>query len=67
MVRQIEHRQRGKHLLPYTYLDFGSLVSLGRWSTVGNLMGFLLGRGLFIEGFFARLMYRFLRDEQRRR
>jgi NADH dehydrogenase len=24
-------------------------------------MGPLLGRGLFIEGFFARLMYRFLR------
>jgi NADH dehydrogenase len=45
MVRQIERRRSGKHLLPYTYLDFGSLVSLGRWSSVGNLMGFLFGRG----------------------
>ena len=61
MVRQIERRMSGKHLLPYAYMDFGSLVSLGRWSTVGNLMGPLFGRGLFIEGFFARLMYRFLR------
>ncbi|MBV8264488.1 MAG: NAD(P)/FAD-dependent oxidoreductase [Candidatus Eremiobacteraeota bacterium] len=61
MVRQIERRLRGAPLLPYTYRDFGSLVSLGRWSTVGNLMGFLSGRGLFVEGLFASLMYRALR------
>ena len=39
----------------------GSLVSLGNWSTVGNLMGFLFGRGMFVEGLFARIMYRSLR------
>jgi NADH dehydrogenase len=61
MARQIEHRLRGAPLLPYTYRDFGSLVSLGRWSTVGNLMGFWRGRSLFIEGFFARMMYSSLR------
>lgn len=61
MVRQIERRLRGASLLPYRYRDFGSLVSLGRSSTVGNLMGFLSGRGVFIEGFFAGLMYRSLR------
>jgi NADH dehydrogenase len=61
MVRQIERRLRGRPLLPYTYRDFGSLVSLGRWTTVGNLTGFLFGRSLFIEGLFARLMYRSLR------
>jgi NADH dehydrogenase FAD-containing subunit len=55
MVRQIERRLREKPLLPYTYMDFGSLVALGRYSTVGNLMGFLIGRNIFIEGFFARL------------
>jgi NADH dehydrogenase len=54
MVRQIEHRLRGRPLLPYTYRDFGSLVSLGNHSTVGNLMGFLFGRGFFIEGLLAR-------------
>lgn len=59
--RQIERQFRGAPLLPYKYRDFGSLVSLGRWSTVGNLMGFLSGRGLFIEGLFAQLMYRSLR------
>jgi len=61
MVRQIERRLRGEELQPYVYRDFGSLVSLGRWSTVGSLMGFLLGRSIFIEGLFARLMYHSLR------
>ena len=61
MARQIERLLRGKRLLPYKYHDFGSLVSLGKWSTVGSLMGFLFGRGFFIEGLFARLMYRSLR------
>jgi len=60
MVRQIERRLRGEPLAPYTYRDFGSLVSLGDYSTVGNLMGFLMGRSIFIEGLFARLMYRSL-------
>ena len=60
MVRQIERRLRGEPLVPYTYRDFGSLVSLGDYSTVGNLMGFLMGRSIFIEGLFARLMYRSL-------
>ena len=60
MVRQIERRLRGRSLLPYTYRDFGSLVSLGKHSTVGNLMG-LFGRGFFVEGLFAGVMYRSLR------
>jgi NADH dehydrogenase len=61
MVGQIERRLRGEPLRPYRYRDFGSLVSLGRWSTVGSLMGFLVGRSIFIEGLFAQLMYRSLR------
>jgi NADH:quinone reductase (non-electrogenic) len=61
MVAQIGRRLRDIALEPYTYRDFGSLVSLGEWSTVGNLMGFVFGRGMFVEGLFARLMYRSLR------
>jgi NADH dehydrogenase len=60
MVRQIERRLAGQRLEPYRYRDFGSLVSLGGHSTVGNLMGFLSGKGLFIEGAFAGLVYRSL-------
>src|SRR4029077_17694459 len=60
LFRQIQRRLRGKPLQPYAYRDFGSLVSLGKWSTGGNLMGFLSGRGIFVEGLFARTMYRSL-------
>ncbi len=60
MIGQINLRLDGRPLKPFTYRDFGSLVSLGRYSTVGNLMGFAVGRGLFIEGYFARMMYRSL-------
>ena len=61
MVKQMKRRFGGKPLLPYRYRDFGSLVSLGRHSTVGNLMGALVGGNLMLEGYFARLMYTWLR------
>ncbi len=35
---------------PYRYRDFGSLVSLGEYSTVGNMMGGPVGGSLMIEG-----------------
>jgi NADH dehydrogenase len=41
----------------YSYKDYGSLVNLGRYTTVGNLMGSLMGGSMFIEGLVARLMY----------
>lgn len=41
----------------FRYRDYGSLVSVGHSRVVGNLMGVLTGKGLFIEGLFARLMY----------
>ncbi|HXF52674.1 MAG TPA: NAD(P)/FAD-dependent oxidoreductase [Hyphomicrobiaceae bacterium] len=60
MVGQIRRRLAGQPLRDWHYRDFGSLVSLGEYTTVGNLMGFLLGRNLFVEGLFARLMYKSL-------
>ena len=57
LVRNFKRRLTGKSLQPFVYRDFGSLVSLGEYSTVGSLMGKLLGGSLFIEGLFARLMY----------
>ena len=39
-----ERRLKGKALRPYQYRDFGSLVSLGEYTTVGNLMGAAGGR-----------------------
>jgi NADH dehydrogenase len=60
LVRQIKRLLQGKSLEPYVYRDFGSLVSLGKYSTVGSLMGFIVGKGFFIEGYFAGFMYRLL-------
>ncbi len=60
MVKQVQARLNGQKLGDYIYKDFGSLVTLGRRNTVGNLMGFLVGRNFFIEGYIARLMYRSL-------
>jgi len=42
---------------PYRYRDYGSLVSLGKTTSVGNLMGSLRGTSWFVEGMIARFMY----------
>ena len=60
LVKQIVARLNGQPLKPFKYRDFGSLVSLGHYSTVGSLMGFVTGRNMLIEGFVAKLMYRSL-------
>jgi NADH dehydrogenase len=57
MVKQIRNRLAGRPLTSWRYRDFGSLVSLGEYSTVGNLMGALTGKNFWIEGWFARMMY----------
>jgi NADH dehydrogenase len=60
MVGQIRRRMQGRTLRPFRYRDFGSLVSLGKYETVGNLMGGLAGKTMFVEGILARMMYRSL-------
>ena len=57
LARQLRRRLDGQPLREWRYRDFGSLVSLGEYSTVGNLMGGLIGGSLTIQGGFARLMY----------
>jgi len=47
----------GKLPEPFTYRDFGSLVSLGKFSTVGSLMGSVMRGSVMVEGYFAKLMY----------
>lgn len=61
LVKTMKCRVAGKVALPnYTYRDYGSLVNLGRYTTVGNLMGALSGSSMYIEGLIARLMYQSL-------
>jgi len=57
LSKQLPRKLAGHRLAPWHYRDFGSLVSFGQYSTVGSLMGKLVGRSLFVEGYFARLMY----------
>jgi NADH dehydrogenase len=54
---QIRRRLAGKPPKDYVYRDFGSLVSLGRIGTVGNLMVGRVGGSLMVDGLFARLAY----------
>ncbi len=48
---------QGQPLKEFKYKDFGSLISLSEFSTIGNLMGNLMRGTVFIEGWIARLFY----------
>ncbi len=56
VLDNLRARLKGKKQKNFHYLDYGSLVSLGKYSTVGNLMGNLMG-SVMIEGFIARMVY----------
>ena len=57
LLQQLEDYLAGRRLSEFRYRDHGSLVSLGRYDTVGNLMGRLVGRAVRVEGMLARLLY----------
>lgn len=46
----------GKKLPRFKYYDYGSLVSLSRFSAIGNLMSRLTG-SMMLEGWLARMFY----------
>lgn len=46
----------GKKPLTFTYRDYGSLISLSRFSAIGNLMGAVTG-DMMVEGKLAKLFY----------
>jgi NADH dehydrogenase len=56
LARMLVRRLQGKPLKDYRYKDYGSLVTLGQYSTVGSLMGNLTG-SVMISGFIARMLY----------
>lgn len=56
LYKTLVNRQYNKPAVDYIYHDYGSLVSLGKYSTVGNLMGNLIGT-VSIGGFIARIVY----------
>ncbi|MEE4153604.1 MAG: NAD(P)/FAD-dependent oxidoreductase [Erythrobacter sp.] len=59
LCRMVRKKEKGqdKPLKSFVYQDNGSLVSLSRFSTVGSLMGNLVGGAMAIEGRLARFIY----------
>jgi NADH dehydrogenase len=57
LLRNLPRHMAGQEMQPWRYRDFGSLVSLGDYSTVGSLMGGISRGSLMIEGYFAGVMY----------
>ncbi len=57
LAKSLRNRLRGRPLLRYIYRDYGSLVALGRYSTVGALMNQLMRGSVMVEGVIARLVY----------
>jgi NADH dehydrogenase len=60
LVTSMRRRLAGQALPEYVYKDYGSLVNLSRFGTVGNLMGNLMGRqagSITLEGWLARMAY----------
>jgi NADH dehydrogenase len=55
--RNILHLIAGEKPKAFVYRDKGSLVSLSRFSTVGSLMGNLVGGRMAVEGRLARMIY----------
>ncbi|WP_020683029.1 NAD(P)/FAD-dependent oxidoreductase [Marinobacterium rhizophilum] len=53
----ILRKLKGHEFKEYRYKDYGSLVSLSRYGAVGNLMGNLRNRSMFVEGRLARWCY----------
>jgi len=57
LVGNLKRRLAGAPLKPFTYRDFGSLVSLGAFESVGTLMGFVSRGSVRVEGIVAKLFY----------
>ncbi|WP_347556949.1 NAD(P)/FAD-dependent oxidoreductase [Robbsia sp. KACC 23696] len=56
LAKALQGLRKGKAIPHYKYVDYGSLVSLSRFSAVGNLMGNLMG-SIKVEGWLARMFY----------
>lgn len=57
VAKNIVATLREQPLKEYKYTDYGSLVSLSNYSTVGSLMGNLMKGSMKIEGRLARIVY----------
>lgn len=56
LAKSLKLRLAGQALPSFSYRDYGSLISLSRFSAIGNLMGNLMG-SVKLEGWLARMFY----------
>ncbi|MDG1581650.1 NAD(P)/FAD-dependent oxidoreductase [Pseudomonas sp. GOM6] len=56
LAKSLKRRLENQPLDAFEYRDYGSLISLSRFSAVGNLMGNLMG-SVKLEGWLARMFY----------
>ncbi len=57
VATSIKRRLQGRAPVPFQYRDFGSLVSLGNYQSVGTLMGFVTRGSVRVEGLVAKMFY----------
>ena len=57
LVTTVKRRISGKSPTDFRYRDFGSLVSLGNYQSVGTLMGFVSKGSVRVEGLLAKMFY----------
>lgn len=57
MVKTIELRLKRREPTAYRYRDFGSLVTLGDYDTMGQIMGFISSEKFRVEGWIAKFVY----------
>jgi NADH:ubiquinone reductase (H+-translocating) len=57
LVKTLARRLAGAPPPEYRYRDFGSLVSLGDYDTLGQLMGFISSEKFRVEGWIAKFFY----------
>ena len=57
LVATLTGRLAGVAPRPFRYRDFGSLVSLGTYETIGQLMGFISSEKFRVEGWLAKFFY----------
>jgi NADH dehydrogenase len=57
LVKTLTSTRQTEALPEFKYRDHGTLISLGNYSTVGSLMGAIVGGSLFIDGTIAKWTY----------
>lgn len=59
LAKALQKYLKNEPLPLFHYRDYGSLITLGHWDVIGNLMG-KIAKNVMVEGWLARLFYKSL-------